>query len=228
MSRRFLRFLGDNFITGIVVILPVILTVWILRFIIIKLNLLLLNPLLNYLTPYLPAEQPRVILAKTLIFIGVVLLIGIIGLTTRIFIVRKTLLFLEKVLYRLPMIRKIYGTTKDISSALLGRRKGVFKRVILIEYPRKGIYSIAFVTRDPSAWRPQDDPSLIRKNIPEGQSGSEPSQKTQKELISAYVPTTPNPTSGIYLLIPKEETMPLDMSVEQALKMVISSGIIYK
>ncbi len=219
MFKRFLRFLGDNFITGVVVILPVILTVWILRFIIIKLNLILLNPLLNYLAPFFPAEQPRIILAKTLIFIGVVLLIGIIGLTTRIFIVRKTFLFFEKILYKLPMIRKIYGTTKDISSALLGKRKGVFKRVILIEYPRKGIYSIAFVTRDPS---------LIRKNTPEGQLGSEPSRKTRKELISAYVPTTPNPTSGIYLLIPKEETIPLDMSVEQGLKMVISSGIIYK
>jgi len=207
MFKRFLRFLGDNFITGVIVILPVILTVWILRFIIIKLNLILLNPLLNNLTHYFPAEQPRAILAKTLIFIGVVLLIGIIGLTTRIFIVRKTLLFFERILYRLPMIRKIYGTTKDISSALLGKRKGVFKRVILIEYPRKGIYSIAFVTSE---------------------LGSEPSQKTQKELISAYVPTTPNPTSGIFLLIPKEETTPLDMSVEQGLKMVISSGIIYK
>ncbi len=206
MFKRFLRFLGDNFITGIVVILPVILTVWILRFIIIKLNLILLSPLLNYLTPYLPAEQPRVILAKILIFIGVIFLIGIIGLTTRIFIVKKTLLFFERILFRLPMIRKIYGTTKDISSALLGKRKGVFKRVILIEYPRKGIYSIAFVTSE---------------------LGNEPSRKTQKELISAYVPTTPNPTSGIYLLIPKEETIPLDMSVEQGLKMVISSGIIY-
>jgi len=206
MFKRFLRFLGDNFITGVIVILPVILTVLILRFIIIKLNLILLNPLLNYLAPYFPAEQPRVILAKTLMFIGVILSIGIIGLTTRIFIVRKTLLFFERILYRLPMIRKIYGTIKDISSALLGKRKGVFKRVILIEYPRKGIYSIAFVTSE---------------------LDSEPSQKTQKELISAYVPTTPNPTSGIFLLIPKEETIPLDMSVEQGLKMVISSGIIY-
>ena len=207
MIRRFLRFLGDNFITGVVAILPIILTIGILRFILIKLNLILLNPLLHYLTPYLPAEQPRIILAKTLIFIAVVLLIGIVGLTTRIFMVRKTFSIFEEILYRLPMVNKIYRTTKEISNAFLGKRKGVFKRVILIEYPRKGVYSIAFVTSELS---------------------SEPSQKIQKELISAYVPTTPNPTSGIFLLIPKEEIIPLDMSVEEGLKMVISSGIIYK
>ena len=207
MPKRFLKFLWDNFITGVVVILPVILTVAILRFIIVKLNLLLLNPLLSYLSPYLPHEQPRMMLAKSLIFIAVVLLLGIIGLATRIFFVRKTFSFFERFLYKLPMVNKIYGTTKEISNAFLGKRKGVFKRVILIEYPRKGLYSIAFVTSELS---------------------SEPSRKTSKELISAYVPTTPNPTSGIFLLIPREEIIPLDMSVEEGLKMVISSGVILK
>ena len=206
MPKRFLKFLWDNFITGVVVILPVILTVAILRFIIVKLNLLLLNPLLSYLSPYHPHEQPRMMLAKSLIFIAVVLLLGIIGLATRIFFVRKTFFF-ERFLYKLPMVNKIYGTTKEISNAFLGKRKGVFKRVILIEYPRKGLYSIAFVTSELS---------------------SEPSRKTSKELISAYVPTTPNPTSGIFLLIPREEIIPLDMSVEEGLKMVISSGVIFK
>lgn len=207
MFRRFLRFLGDNFITGVVVILPIILTVMIVRFIIVKLNSILLNPLLGYLTSYLPEEQLRIMLAKTLIFIAVILLIGIIGLATRIFFIRKTFSFFEKILYGLPMVNKIYGTTKEISNAFLGKRKGVFKRVILIEYPRKGIYSIAFVTSE---------------HI------SEPSLKTNKELISAYVPTTPNPTSGMFLLIPKEEIISLDMSVEEGLKMVISSGVIFQ
>jgi len=206
MLRRFFLFLRDNFITGIVVILPVILTIAILRFIIVKLNLILLNPLLHYLTPYLATEYSRVILAKTLIFAAVVLLITIVGLATRIFIVKRTFLLFEKILYRLPMVNKIYGTIKEISSAFLGKRKNVFKRVILIEYPRKGLYSIAFVTSDVDG---------------------EPGQKINKKLVSAYLPTTPNPTSGIFLLIPKEEVIPLDMSVDTGLKMVISSGIIY-
>jgi len=206
MLKRFLKFLGDNFITGVVVTLPIILTIGILRFIVLKLNSVLFGPLLGSLALYLPVEEYRVILAKALIFVVVFLVVGLIGFTTRIFFIRKTFSFFEGLLFKVPMISKVYGTTKEISNAFLGKRKGVFKRVILIEYPRKGIYSIAFVTSE---------------------LNNKPSQQIHKELISAYVPTTPNPTSGVFLLIPKEEATPLDMSVEEGLKMVISSGVIY-
>lgn len=207
MIKKFLRTIRGNFIAGVLVILPVILTVAIIRFFIIKLNVALLTPLLSYLGNYLPEEEPRVILAKTLIFIVVICVITLIGLMTRIFFIRRTFSFLESFLFRLPMVNKVYGTIKQISSAFLGKRKGVFKRVILIEYPRKGIYSIAFVTSELS---------------------NEPSSKIGKELVSAYVPTTPNPTSGMFLLIPREEITALDMKVEEGLKMVISSGVIFR
>ena len=106
------------------------------------------------------------------------------------------------------MVNKIYGSVKEISNAFLGKKKNLFKRVVLIEYPRKGIYSVAFITAEPEDF--------------------EPSEKVSKKLLNAYVPTTPNPTSGIFLLLPENETTPLDMSVEDAIKMVISSGLLYK
>lgn len=206
MARRFLKFLGDNFFAGLIIVSPAIITFVILRFIIIKLNNILLNPILRYLTPYFAAELHRVVLAKILIFIVFIFVMVLIGLATRILVVKRAFLSFERILYRLPMVNKIYKTTREISDAFLGKRKDVFKKVVLIEYPRKGIYSIGFVTSDTNV---------------------EPSRKAGKDLIGVYVPTIPNPTSGVFLLIPRDEIMPLDMSVEDGLKTVISAGLIH-
>ena len=206
MLKKSLKFLRDNFLAGIIVILPITITVFIIRFFVVSLNAIMLNPLARGLKTYPLYEDQRLFVAKALIFIAVVLIIALVGLMTRVIIVRRFFAFFENILLRLPMINKVYGSIKEISSAFLGKRKSGFKKVVLVEYPRKGIYTLGFVTSESSGGF-QDAVSV-------------------PDLISVYVPTTPNPTSGLFILISRHEVTPLEMSVEEALRVVISAGAI--
>jgi uncharacterized membrane protein len=207
MLKKILRFVRDNFIAGIIVILPISITVFIIRFIVVSLNAVMLNPIIKHLRPYPLYEDQRLLLAKAVVFIAVTILIVLAGLMTRILIVRRFFSFLEMLLLRLPMINKIYSSIKEISAALFGKRRSGLKKVVLVEYPRKGIYTLGFVTSE-DKWR-------INETF-----------DRQEDLISVYVPTTPNPTSGLFVLLKKEEVTSLDMSVEDALKVVISAGAV--
>ena len=206
MLKKILRFLGDNFIAGIIVILPLTITAFIIRFFVISLNAIMLNPLAKGLKTYPLYEDQRLFLAKALIFLAVVLLIALVGLMTRVIVVRKFFAFFENILLKLPMINKVYGSIKEISGAFLGKRKSGFKKVVLVEYPRKGIYTLGFVTSEAK--------------------GEFQEAAHNPDLISIYVPTTPNPTSGYFVLLNRNEVIPLDISVEEALKVVISAGAI--
>jgi len=206
MSKRVMLFLEKNLFAGIIVILPITVTVFIIRFFVVSLNSVMLNPLAIRLKPYLLQEEQRLFLAKAVVFIAALLIIIFIGIMTRIIIVRKTFSFFEKFLYKLPMVNKIYGAIKEISKAFLGNKKSGFKKVVLVEYPRKGIYTIGFVTSE----------SMIAFSVSED----------SRDLVSIYIPTTPNPTSGLFIMVPRGEVKALDMSVEEALKVVISAGAI--
>ena len=206
MFRKVMHFLEKNLFAGIIVILPITVTIFIIRFFVVSLNSIMLNPLAIRLKPYLLQEEQRLFLAKAVVFIAALLIIIFIGIMTRIIIVRKTFSFFEKFLYKLPMVNKIYGAIKEISKAFLGNKKSGFKKVVLVEYPRKGIYTIGFVTSE----------SMIAFSVSED----------SRDLVSIYIPTTPNPTSGLFIMVPKGEVKALDMSVEEALKVVISAGAI--
>jgi len=134
------------------------------------------------------------------------IIIILIGLMTRVIIVRRTFSFFESFLYKLPMVNKVYGALKEISNALFSKRKTSFKKVILAEYPSKGIYTIGFITSEAK--------------------GSLQDSAGNQDLISVYIPTTPNPTSGLFVLLNKNEVKPLSLSVEDAFKVVISAGSI--
>ncbi|NQT95433.1 MAG: DUF502 domain-containing protein [Candidatus Omnitrophica bacterium] len=206
MLKKFLRFFWDNFIAGIVVILPITITIFVIRFLVIKLNKVMLNPVVLWLSPHILEEEQGLFLAKTIVFLAAIFIVVLIGLMTRVLIIRRTFSFFEKLLYKLPMVNKMYGAIKEISNAFLGKRKSGFKRVVLVEYPRKGIFTIGFVTSEAK--------SSLQESA--GQDG----------LINIYVPTTPNPTSGMLVLFDKKDAIPLDLSVEEALKVVISAGTI--
>ncbi len=109
----------------------------------------------------------------------------------------------QRVLEAIPLFNRIYVSIREISDALLGERSTVFRRVALVEFPRPGSYSICFITSEN-----------------EGQID----RKLGKKTVSVFVPTVPNPTTGFLLIIPANEVIPLDMSVEDGLKMVISGG----
>jgi uncharacterized membrane protein len=196
----------NNFLTGIAIILPLAITVVIIRYLFIKINSSILNPVVGLLSQGPKLSHYSTLIAKTLAFLIVIFLISFIGWAANIIFLRKLFSFGERLFVKVPMVGKIYSVTKEIGSAFLGRRdKAFFKKVVLIEYPRKGLFSIAFITSE-------------RENLAK--------DAVRKDLICVFVPTTPNPTSGIFLLVPKSEIKFLSMSVEEGLKIIVSSGTI--
>lgn len=138
--------------------------------------------------------------------LALILLILVVGLLTANFLGRKMVDMWDRFLNRVPLVRNIYTAFKHVVDvvSLQGKGKENFSRVVLIEFPRKGQYSIAFVT---------------------GVTGGEVQRITPERLINVYVPTTPNPTSGYLLLVPENDIIPLTMSVEDGMKMIISGGL---
>ncbi|UCB57408.1 MAG: DUF502 domain-containing protein [Candidatus Omnitrophota bacterium] len=192
----------NNFLTGLVVILPLILTIIIFRFLIKQINDIVLVPTmellgLHFYNPY------WVYISRGIGFLIIVLLIILIGLATRLLLLRKFFGFWEKLIAKVPMLGKIYITIKQISRAFLGQGKYVFDKVVLVEYPRRGIYSLGFITAE---------------------GCEEIQEKTKTGSVYVFLPTTPNPTNGFFLIIPKEEVVPLSMSVADAFKLIVSGG----
>jgi len=194
----------NTFLAGIAVIFPIAITFIIMRFLFVKINSWVLNPLIKILTPYLTGLH-AVYAAKIGIFVLVIASICLIGLAANILVVRRFFGIWEKIFLKVPMFGRIYYAVKQISSAFLGHGKSIFKRVVLIEYPRKGVYSIGFVT---------------------GEGKGEIQAETTEKVFNIFVPTTPNPTSGIFLVVPKNELKFLRMGVEEGMKLVISGGAV--
>jgi len=174
------------FLTGIIATVPVGVTAYII-FIMIKMmdNLLRIIP---------PKFQPDNVLSFHIPGLGVIftiVLIFMVGLVVKSFVGNKFIQLGEWILGKIPFIS--------------GVKSQSFKRVVLIEYPRKGIYSVAFVT---------------------GVSEGEVQAKTSQQNINLFIPTTPNPTSGFYIMIPESDVINLDMTVEEAFTLIISGGII--
>lgn len=200
---RIIKRVRTDFFAGIAVILPIIITVMIVNFLILTTNQTVVEPFSKFLEPYLKGSS--LILAKILIFISVILAIIIVGMGTRIFVLREIISLGEQVLYRLPLINRVYRAIKQISTAFLGEGKTMFKKVVLVQYPRSGIYSIGFITTDTKA-------SIDKK--------------TGTATVSVFIPTTPNPTSGMLVMVPKNDVMYLDMRVEDGMKLVVSGGTV--
>jgi len=112
----------------------------------------------------------------------------------------------DRILAKVPLVNRVYLAVRQLSQALLSSRRAVFQQVVLVEFPRKGVYCLGFVTS--KAWEGVES---VRG----------------EDLLAVFLPTTPNPTSGFLLFVPRREVVPLDIGVEDALKMVISGGVVY-
>ena len=200
-----LKGVRKNFVTGLAVIFPAVITIWLVKFIMDRTNDILLAPIVQYLQPYILDSVILEYIAKVLTLTFLVFMISIIGFGTRILLLRGIFSFLERSVYRVPMIGRVYGTMKEMSQAFMGLSKGTFSRVVLIEFPRPGIYAIGFITS-------------------EGKNRS--GDKTLEKVMNVFVPHAPNPTSGFLLLVPEDEMIKVDMSVEEGFKMVISGGVV--
>jgi len=138
-------------------------------------------------------------------FVAVVCITILVGAFARNIIGRSLLGIWEALISRIPLVNKVYVTIKQIGEGVFSDKGAVFKRVVLVEWPRKGIYALAFVTHQP---------------------GGELQEKIGCPVVTVFLPTTPNPTSGFFLIVPEEQTTPLSISVEDAVKLIVSSGIV--
>ncbi len=196
--------LRNYFFTGLLVLIPVVLT----GFIIWKLFLAIDSILRPFAYKFI-LEQFGLELGQRqfpgLGFITLTILIIITGAIARNYIGKKVVNFGDRLVERIPLINRIYGAIKQISQAFFSSKREVFKKVVLFEYPRKGIYSIGFYT--------QDTRGMVQEAL-------------EDDVVSVFLPTTPNPTSGFLLFVPKSQVIELDLTIEEALKLVISGGAI--
>ena len=189
------------FITGILVVAPVSITLY--------LAWIFIGFVDNRITPLIPVQyNPETYLPFALPGLGLLILVVtliLVGAATAGFIGRLWARVSEQILGRMPVIRNIYGAVKQILETVLAQQSKAFREAVLVEYPRRGIWAIAFIT---------------------GRTEGEVQNITEEECINIFLPTTPNPTSGFLLFVPKKDLVHLDMNVEEAIKMVISGGIV--
>lgn len=201
-SNNFTKRLKNYFLTGVIVAAPVAITVYMSYHLVIWINettsrLIPQQWKIGNFVPYAVPGLGLVLLVLCLIFIGM-LTTGYVG---------KFFLRIWNVIIRkMPVISSIYSLIKQIFETFLSQKSNSFSEVVLIEYPRKGLWTIAFVSRR--------------------EAGGEIDAKTGEKMLSIYVPTTPNPTSGFLIFLPEKDVIKLDMSVEDGIKYVLSCGIV--
>ena len=204
--------LRTSFLTGIVVIAPVALTLWLIWSVIGWFD--------GFVLPFVPdAYRPEQILNT---IFGYDLKLNIRGVGVVVFLVFATLVgwlakgligrsfirYAENLVNRMPVVRSFYSGIKQIAETVFAQQERSFEKACMIEYPRKGIWAIGFIS------------TTAKGEIAERNSSKGP-------MVSVFVPTTPNPTSGFLLFFPKADIVELDMSIEDAAKLVISAGLVY-
>jgi uncharacterized membrane protein len=189
----------SHFLTGLVVIAPLYLTVWLIWSFV---------SIIDYkVERLLPGEYE---LAQYIDFPGYgvaifVLFTALVGALAKNLFARQLIGWGERLLDQLPIVRSIYNAIKQIAETVLVQSKSSFDRACLVEYPRKGIWAVAFISTE---------------------ARGEVVSKSGEDLLSVFLPTTPNPTSGFLLFVPRADVIELEMSVEEAAKLVISAGLV--
>ncbi len=188
------------FVTGLLIWVPLAITVWVL---------LLVAGVADQSLRLLPMSiRPHDLVGFDIPGAGVLLTLLIIfttGLLAANFIGQRLVLWWEKLLTSIPVVNSIYNSVKQVSDTLFSTSGNAFRKALLIQYPRQGSWTIAFLT---------------------GRPGGDVVNHLQGEFVSVYVPTTPNPTSGFFLMLPASEVIELDMAVDEALKYIISMGVV--
>ena len=194
-----LKTLRKYLVTGLILWIPLVVTFLVVRFLIRfvdKILLLLPEPV-----------RPENVLGFTIPGLGLVLALGILlvtGLFAANFAGRRLVEFGDRIVARIPLIRGIYSGAKQVAETLFADHSSAFKRVFLVEHPRRGVWSMCFQTSELSG---------------------EVQHRTEETVVCVFLPTTPNPTSGFLLFVPRDDLVPLDMKVDEGLRMIISLGV---
>ena len=200
-EKSFLQRIRTYFLTGLVVAMPVWITIYIaLAFIdMIDRNIMPLIPPSYNPENYLPFSLPGI----GLVFLFIIL--TLLGFFAANFLGRALIKTGERILNRMPVVRSVYNTLKQIFETVISENKGSFKEVVLVQYPRLGLWAIAFIS---------------------GENTGEIQNKLPDDVVNVFLPTTPNPTSGFLLFVPKKDIIRLDMTPDQGAKYVISAGLV--
>lgn len=196
--------LRASFLTGLVVIAPVGLTLWLMWSVVGWVD--------GFVLPLVPYNfNPEKYIGINLRGVGVIIFLVftiVVGWIAKGLIGRSLIAYAESLVERMPVVRTIYSGIKQISETVFAQSERSFEKACLIQYPRKGIWAIGFIS-----------------TTAKGEVADHP--ETANEMLSIFLPTTPNPTSGFLLFVPKEDVILLDMTIEEAAKLVISAGLVY-
>lgn len=204
------------FFTGFALLLPAVLTIWIISFFINLLTRPFLNiveevlryyDLLDQPFLFLSAEQFLHLFSKGLVILILVAVTLLLGFLTKVFVMNSLIKLGDKIIHKIPVINRIYKAAQDVVHTLLKKERQSFSQVVLVPFPHAGSYSIGMVTRE-----------CLDEDSDEEHAG----------LISVFVPATPNPTMGFMLFFKREQLLFVDMKVEDALRTIISCGVIFK
>lgn len=194
------RTLRNYLIAGLLIWIPIMVTVWVVRFVgrILDQSLLLLPP----------SWRPEAIFGTYVPGVGIVLsllLLLLTGVLVRNLFGRQIVAGAENLIRRIPVVGPVYSGAKTFSETVLTDQGKSFKQVVMVEFPRKGVFSIGFITAD---------------DLEEAQA------KTAQDVTCVFVPTTPNPTTGFIILVPRDEVVRMDMTVDEAFKMLLTLGVV--
>jgi uncharacterized membrane protein len=186
-------------ITGLLIWIPLVITLWVLKLIVETLDQSLLLPPEWRTESFLGFHVPGLGVILTLVIVFVT------GVFATNFLGARLVHLWHAILHRIPVVNSIYSSVKQISDTLFSSSGQAFRKALLVQWPRQGMWTIAFLT---------------------GVPGGDVTNHLTGDYVSVYVPTTPNPTGGYFVMLPREETIELDMSVDDALKYIISMGVV--
>lgn len=203
LGQRIVRSIRNNTLVGLFLVTPIAVTGFIV------------NMLFRFTTNFLPRplrESEQAPLFRVLALLAVLLVLFFIGLLVRNMLGRKLYQVGDRLLTRIPIINKIYIAVRQISESILAQRETIFNEVVLVEYPRRGLFSLGFVTAPV--------PPNIEQTL---------QQQGQPEIthVAIFIPTTPNPTSGLFILADRREVITLPLSITDAMKLVVSGGAVF-
>lgn len=198
-----------SLLAGLLILLPLALTIWLFS--------IVLGPVQRFVTPPVvallrwagmaplldvPGAGVATMLLGILLTLAVIYAVGLVGSNV---IGRRMVTAMDNLALSIPLVKSIYGSAKQFLETFSVGRRGTFESVVLVEYPRRGLFTVGLVT---------------------SRTAGEPQEMTEQELVNVFVPTTPNPTSGVLVMVPHDDLMPLEMTVEEALRLVVSGGIV--
>ena len=193
-----------TFLAGLAIIIPIVVTILIFKVMFQTLDNFL-GPLVTKALLLAGAPIPDDFQVPGLGIVSTILLIFMVGVLTKNYFGKKLLDLSEWIVDQIPIFRSVYTGAKQVMHAISTAGAQSFSKVVLIEFPRKGVFSLAFIT---------------------GESTGEVQMRTKEDVVNVFLPTTPNPTTGYFMMIPRQDLIELDMSVEEGIKMLVSGGLV--